>query len=86
MPPNLLELSAIQGRPFDQHAWSLRGGVAIETTSRPELSREQSQTFCRTVSDKAFAHLAHADGTNAFIPIWYGCRPACGPSRRQCFE
>ena len=58
----LVELSAVQGRPFDQHAWSLVAESLSGQPPGPDSSREQSQTFCRTVSDKAFAHLLTRTG------------------------
>ncbi len=62
MPPKLVELSAIQGRPFDQHAWSLVAESLSGQPPGPDSSREQSQSFCRTVSDNAFAHLLTRTG------------------------
>ena len=58
----LAQLSAAEGRPFDQHAWSLVASTLSGQPPGKESSLEQSQTFCRTVSDKAFAHLLTRTG------------------------
>ena len=53
----LVQISAAMGRPFDEHAWSL---VAWALSGQPAGKKpdvKQSESFCRTVSAMAFAHL-----------------------------
>jgi len=69
----LARASAVLGRQFDEHAWSLVAATSpAETQPSPETSStgppgtdpdvEQSRTFCRAVSDAALARLLTKQG------------------------
>jgi tetratricopeptide (TPR) repeat protein len=58
----LARLSAVQGRPFDQQAWSLVASTHSGQPPGKESGLEQSENFCRTVSDQALAQLLTRTG------------------------
>jgi hypothetical protein len=53
----LARLSAVQGRPFDENAWSLVASTLGGKSPGHDSGLKKSQIFCRTVSEKALAHL-----------------------------
>jgi enediyne biosynthesis protein E4 len=53
----LVRISAVLGRQFDEHAWSLVAWAISGQPSGKKPGVKQSESFCRTVSANAFAHL-----------------------------
>ena len=89
----LARVSAVLGRQFDEHAWSLVAATSSASTqpspgtnsTRPpgtDPDVEQSRTFCRAVSDAALARLLTKQGEPRTPGVGALARPACGPARR----
>jgi tetratricopeptide (TPR) repeat protein len=53
----LVQLSAVQSRPFDQHAWSLVASALSGARRASESALKQSQSFCQRVAEQALARL-----------------------------
>src|SRR5262249_17890897 len=69
----LAQISAILGRHFDKHAWSLVAATSSGLSQRspgtnstgppaPDRQVEQSRTYCRAVSDAALARILTTHG------------------------
>ncbi len=59
----LARLSAIQGRPFDEQAWSLVAATLSGRTHDRGPGLQPSRAFCRAVSRTALAHLLARTGS-----------------------
>jgi tetratricopeptide (TPR) repeat protein len=59
----LARLSAVQGRPFDEQAWSLVAASLPGQAPGAESGLKQSQAYCRAASEKALAHLLAQAGS-----------------------
>jgi hypothetical protein len=64
----LARLSAVQGRPFDEQAWSLQAAALSRNSSTTDSRLAKSRTFCQTVSDQALAHLLATTGPVTSAP------------------
>ncbi len=53
----LARLTAVEGRQFDQNAWSLVAATLTKQPPRHETGLKRSEAFCQSVSERAFAHL-----------------------------
>ena len=94
---DLARVSAVLGRRFDEHAWSLVAATSSASTQpSPETSStrlprtdpnvEQSRTFCRAVADAALARLLTKPGRADALPRMARCStglPTCAAPRSR---
>ena len=93
MPANSPGLSAVLGRPFDQHAWSLVAATSsAQTQPSPGTSSTRPPGRIRTLSSpgpfvapsrmRRWRGSSRSRGNRALAGVGAAGRPACGPARR----
>ncbi len=81
----LARLSAVQGRPFDEHAWSLVARALSRGVPGHDSGLKQFSGVLPDRLGQGACPRVHEDKTTPVVPIQIGSRSACGPERhRRC--